>query len=166
MVKKQTKTTDNKIASHRYLYEDLPEKQQQAIFYRYGGWRYERIARELGFTYQRVREYFMANGECRAAYDELCSERTQRNKMAMDALKTKIEEMLPEMIEVLEKSAQSGNWQAAMALLDRGGFGPSQKIEATVDQSEKEEVIRLIKELRDKIKDTSKNILPSPNELK
>lgn len=136
--KEQPTTTSNKS----FLYETLDQQYQDAILMLYGGWSYQRIAKELKITYGAIRRWFMTGGICKPAYDELLKEHAKENRRKVKKIDKKIDEYLPDALETLYTAARSGNWKAAESLLHIGGKVPVQKIKAEVETKENDEKIK------------------------
>ncbi len=131
-----------------YLFESLEAEQQEAVLYAFSGWPYPRIAKEIKRPYATVRRWFMTGGICKPAYDELIKQQAKENRKQLKKIADKIQEALPDALETLHKSAKGGNWKAAESLLHIGGHAPLTKIQATIDNTDKEHVMAILKELR------------------
>lgn len=150
-------TKRNRTNINELRFDQLEPTQQEAILLVFDGWRYEKIAERLKVRYGTIRAWFMTGGICKPAYDQLLKDQAKANMEILEKMNDEIQKALPDALKELIRSAKRGNWQAAVALLDRGGYSPTQKIEATIDQGEKEEVMGLIKELREKVKKSPVN---------
>src|SRR4051794_36027310 len=103
---KQKSTSVNKT----FLYQGLAQRHQDAVLMLYGGFTYQRIAKELNVKYGTIRDWFMTGGICKPAYDELLKEHSKENRRKVKKIDKKIDEYLPDALETLYTAARSGNW--------------------------------------------------------
>ena len=130
------------------LLDGLDQQYQDAVMLLYGGFTYQRIAKECKVTYSSVRRWFMSGGICKPAYDELLRQKTKENKKLAKQIDAKLKEYAPEALETLYKAAKTGNWLAAQSLLDRAGYSPLNRAQVTIDPDVKNRVMEILREGR------------------
>lgn len=125
------------------LIDQLDKMHADAVVLYFSGCSYLTIANELKVKRQTVAKWFMWNGICKPAYDELIKIDRKRNRKRIEKTMEELKSLLPGSIDALRKAIVSGSWEAGLSVLDRTGYGTTQKIE-TIDPVT-EIVVKIIK---------------------
>jgi hypothetical protein len=127
-------------------YEQLNPLHQRAVDLRLNGVKYKDIAQELGLKEQTIREWFIKDGICYFAFNQIKKEREKEKKDLFKEIDQRLKDIAIDAVIVLENTVRKGNWKAAVKALEMAGFEPVHKV-ADVTEDEKQKTLQMLKEI-------------------
>mgnify|MGYP001100767389 CR=1 FL=1 len=127
-------------------YEQLKPLHQKAVDLRLNGVKYRDIAKEIGVKEQTVREWFIKDGICYFAFNQIKKEREKEKRDLFKEIDQRLKDIAIDAVIVLENTVRKGNWKAAVKALEMAGFEPVHKV-ADVTEDEKQKTLQMLKEI-------------------